>query len=68
MLHPSRLGDFLDPKRIVAQGYNQIAERYVTWAGHVRTRERERYTRVLLDSLPDGAAVLDVGCGSGIPL
>ena len=29
--------------------------------------ERERYTHVLLDALPAGAAVLELGCGAGIP-
>jgi ubiquinone/menaquinone biosynthesis C-methylase UbiE len=57
----------MDPKRIVREGYDRIAERYAVWAGHARTDERERYTRVLLDALPLGASVLELGCGSGVP-
>ncbi len=56
-----------DPKTIVAQAYDRIAERYAEWAGQVRVEERERYTRVLLDSVPAGAPVLELGCGTGLP-
>ena len=56
-----------DPKRIVARGYDRIAERYAAWAGQVRVEERERYTRVLLDGVPTGAPVLELGCGTGLP-
>lgn len=54
-----------DPKRVVARGYDRIAERYATWAAGVRVRERDWYTNVLLDALPVGAAVLELGCGAG---
>lgn len=53
-------------KEIVA-GYDRIAERYAAWATGVRIEERERYTHVILDALPAGAAVLELGCGSGVP-
>jgi len=33
----------------------------------VRVEERERYTALLLDLLPAGAALLELGCGVGIP-
>ena len=56
-----------DPKLLVAQGYDCIAERYTAWTQPLRVEERARYTRVLLDSLPDGAPVLELGCGMGIP-
>jgi SAM-dependent methyltransferase len=57
----------MDPKQIVAQGYDTIAERYAEWAGRTRTDERERYTAVLLNALPHGATVLELGCGVGVP-
>lgn len=57
-----------DPKEIVARGYDVIAERYLAWAGSVRVAEREGYLQIILDSLPDGAAVLELGCGAGIPI
>lgn len=58
----------MDPKRIVEQGYDIIADRYAAWAAGARTHERERYMAVLEDALPPGAAVLDLGCGTGVPV
>jgi SAM-dependent methyltransferase len=57
----------VDPKRIVADGYDRIAERYVEGTRHVRVEERERYTALVLSTLPAGAAVLELGCGTGLP-
>ncbi len=56
-----------DAKAIVARGYDAIAERYAAWSATVRVAERERYTRLLLAALPAGAAVLELGCGAGLP-
>jgi SAM-dependent methyltransferase len=58
----------MDPKRIVADGYDQIAERFLPWAEGIGGRVRERYAQVLADGLADGAAVLELGCGAGIPV
>jgi SAM-dependent methyltransferase len=57
----------MDRKRIVEQGYDQIAERYVAVAARERSDERARYTDLILQSLPDGADVLELGCGAGGP-
>jgi SAM-dependent methyltransferase len=57
----------LDPKQIVEEGYDCIAERHHEWAQTTRSEERARYTSVLLDELPPGAEVLDLGCGAGVP-
>jgi SAM-dependent methyltransferase len=57
----------MDPKEIVRRGYDQIAERHAEWTQHVRVEEREEYTRLLIDRLPCGAAVLELGCGAGVP-
>src|SRR5919109_1173881 len=57
--------DHTDPRRIVERGYDRIAEEYPDWASRVRVEERARYTQALLDSLPEGAAVLDLGCATG---
>src|SRR5688572_587903 len=55
-----------DLRRIVAEGYDHIAERYALWAAHnVIYEVRPRYTAVLLDNLPKNAAVLELGCGGG---
>ena len=57
----------VDPKRIVAQGYDRIAE------GLLRRRQtppRER-KKAYLDRLTEGlekdAPILDLGCGAGVP-
>jgi ubiquinone/menaquinone biosynthesis C-methylase UbiE len=55
----------MERKRIVEQGYDQIAERYAAWAAHARSDERARYTDLVVRSLPDGADVLELGCASG---
>lgn len=58
----------VDPKRMVEEGYDRIAER----VGRIEENEgqaevRARYTSALLDGLPVGAEVLELGCGSGLP-
>jgi len=58
----------VDPKQIVAEGYSRIAERYCAWAQETRKEERAKYTSVLLERLPPGAAVLELGCGAGVPV
>jgi SAM-dependent methyltransferase len=57
----------LDPKRVVEQGYDRIAERHLGWIHGIRVDERALYTSVLLNGLPAGAEVLDLGCGAGVP-
>jgi ubiquinone/menaquinone biosynthesis C-methylase UbiE len=56
-----------DPKRLVAEGYDLIADTHADWATRTRVGERERYAAVLLESLPVGARVLELGCGTGVP-
>jgi SAM-dependent methyltransferase len=56
-----------DPRRTVEDGYDRIAERHAAWALETRTEERARYAAVLLDRLPEGAEVLELGCGAGGP-
>ena len=56
-----------DPKEIVRRGYDAVAGRYADWAPTVRTVERARYTDLLLQALPTGAEVLELGCGNGWP-
>jgi ubiquinone/menaquinone biosynthesis C-methylase UbiE len=55
----------MDPKQIVALGYDQLVDRYDRWAQGLASRVREHYTQVLLDQLRPGAHVLDLGCGTG---
>lgn len=55
----------MDPKQLVADGYDQVAERHLAWSRQVRVDERTRYTTLILDALPEGASVLELGCGAG---
>ena len=57
----------MDPKKFVADGYDNIAEQHEEWASNIRIEERAKYTAVLFEKLPKGAEVLELGCGSGIP-
>lgn len=55
-----------NPKEIVARGYDAIALRYAEWAGKVDSPALE-WLRELDAKLPDGANVLELGCGRGVP-
>ena len=56
-----------DHRHIVQQGYDQIAEKYLSWSG-TRPSPRERYTDELLKRLPLRAKILELGCGAGVPV
>lgn len=56
-----------NPKLLVAHSYDEIGEAYGNLATRSRTEQRSRYEAAMLDRLPAGASVLDLGCGSGIP-
>jgi SAM-dependent methyltransferase len=64
---PGKPPDGQAARRIVEQGYDQVAERHRAWSAGIRQDERQRYTAVLLDRLPAGARVLELGCGQGTP-
>jgi SAM-dependent methyltransferase len=55
-----------NPKEIVARGYDAIALRYAKWAGEIDSPAVE-WLRDLDARLPDGANVLELGCGRGVP-
>src|SRR2546425_5500335 len=55
-----------EPKEIVARGYDAIALRYAEWAGKVDSPVME-WVRDLDARLDDGADVLELGCGRGVP-
>ena len=56
-----------DPKRIVEQGYDAIAERYAEWAASFESPAM-RWVEKLLAKLDEQSAVLELGCGGGGPL
>jgi SAM-dependent methyltransferase len=55
-----------DPKDIVARGYDAIALRYAEWAASFHGPTM-RWVRDLLDLLPPGSDVVELGCGRGVP-
>jgi SAM-dependent methyltransferase len=58
----------MDPKRIVADGYDSIAERYLAWSDLRPSPTRLRYLALALELIPAGSQVLELGCGAGIPM
>jgi SAM-dependent methyltransferase len=52
-------------KGIVAEGYDAIARRYLAWGAGVEGDPRDEMVARLAAQLPDGAQVLDLGCGAG---
>jgi SAM-dependent methyltransferase len=58
----------MDPKKIVASGYDAMAERYLAWSDLRPSATRMRYLALAQDLIPVGADVLDLGCGAGIPM
>jgi SAM-dependent methyltransferase len=58
----------MDPKRIVADGYDKMAERYLAWSDLRPSATRLRYLALALELIPVGSDVLELGCGAGIPM
>jgi SAM-dependent methyltransferase len=57
----------VESRRIVAAGYDAAAGRYAALEAPEAPWPRVARLRDLLERLPAGAAVLDVGCGNGLP-
>ena len=58
--------DGTSPRDVVRAGYDAIGERYHTWSAATPTRlgQLDR----LMERLPGGCTVLDLGCGPGDPV
>jgi ubiquinone/menaquinone biosynthesis C-methylase UbiE len=54
-----------DPKRIVADGYDTIADRFAAWQRTITGDARMRYLEQLLARLPTRPEILELGCGAG---
>jgi SAM-dependent methyltransferase len=54
------------PEEVVRRGYDAIAERYAEWASSFESPAM-RWVEALQARLPDGAEVLELGCGGGGP-
>lgn len=55
------------PEKIVALGYDEMASDYGNWTLSHERPDREKYTRRLIELLPDGSDLLELGCGPGDP-
>ena len=61
----------MDPKDIVRAGYDKVSYAYRGEGNDPASPDFEQYgtwLRELLELLPAGAPVLDLGCGNGIPV
>jgi cyclopropane fatty-acyl-phospholipid synthase-like methyltransferase len=56
-----------DRTRIVEAGYDAMAERYQAWGAGVKGDPRDRFLDLVMSRLADGARMLDLGCGQGLP-
>jgi cyclopropane fatty-acyl-phospholipid synthase-like methyltransferase len=56
-----------DPKRIVEEGYDAISERYTALSADSDWRPRRHYLERLIERVPAGRRVLELGCGAGVP-
>jgi len=65
---PARRGAPRDPKRVVADGYDVIADRYLEWSARRPSAVRLNYLGRAVALIPPGAEVLELGCGAGIPM
>jgi SAM-dependent methyltransferase len=54
----------LSPEEVVRRGYDAIAERYAEWSSSFESPAL-RWVEMLLERLPDGSDVLELGCGGG---
>jgi len=57
-----------DPrKETVRSAYDRMGLRYLAWGRAVGADPRDRMTAAFMRLLPEGARVLDLGCGAGVP-
>lgn len=54
-------------KSVIEQGYDKVADSYLAWSAPRPTLTRAGYIDRLLEYLPKGAKVLELGCGAGVP-
>jgi SAM-dependent methyltransferase len=57
-----------NPGEIVRAGYDRVAARYRALEHDSARWPRASWLKRLTDNLPPGAAVLDLGCASGVPV
>jgi SAM-dependent methyltransferase len=56
----------VDPKRLVADGYDQLYQTYATWSPSAHNNLRRRYIDQVVEfGVPSDGTALDLGCGTG---
>lgn len=58
----------LDPRQVVADGYDRMADRYLSWSALRPSVARLRALGLADELIPAGADVLELGCGAGLPM
>jgi ubiquinone/menaquinone biosynthesis C-methylase UbiE len=56
-----------DISRVVAQGYDQVADEYAALEAPDTPWPRLRRVQAFVAAMPPGSTVLDLGCGNGVP-
>jgi cyclopropane fatty-acyl-phospholipid synthase-like methyltransferase len=57
-----------DPRTaLVGRGYDKIGERFTGWRDQIVGDPRREWEQELVSRLQDGARVLELGCGAGVP-
>jgi SAM-dependent methyltransferase len=57
-----------DPRtQIVADGYDAMGETFSAWRERILDDPRRQWEDALVSKLPDGARILELGCGGGSP-
>ncbi|KAF7344018.1 S-adenosyl-L-methionine-dependent methyltransferase [Mycena venus] len=56
-----------NPKSHIEHGYDVVADKYLAWSSARPTTTRMKYIADLVEKLPTGADVLELGCGAGVP-
>jgi SAM-dependent methyltransferase len=57
-----------DPRKIVARGYDRVAQRFLAWSPLRPSAARLEYLQRACELIPAGARVLELGCGAGVPM
>jgi cyclopropane fatty-acyl-phospholipid synthase-like methyltransferase len=57
-----------DPRtELVGRGYDAMGERFAEWRDRIAGDPRREWEAELVSRLHDGARVLELGCGAGVP-
>ncbi|MCK4829131.1 methyltransferase domain-containing protein [bacterium] len=54
------------PRELVENGYDRISEQYARWTSECQEGIRGQVVEALVKTLPEGAGILDLGCGTGV--